>query len=179
MFENVYLMDSKRYSKWTVPKFYMLPIFYIYIVVFILAAVGFYVFTKISPNNRFMTLSVVLMFISVYRGIPHKWMVSNKQYRLMKQKYFNNMPWTCKVVVNSHSIELYINDKSNNTVFWNDIKKFVEAKSYFTLGTGNGREGVQLDKESFTIGDAESFKEYMKKEHPDIACEWEVPAFDK
>lgn len=181
MFENEYTMDSKRYCKWMVPICYKLPIFYVWLGVFIVSTIGLIYFKthEMVNANRWITVAVFLMFISFYRAIPRRWMVANKQYRLMKQKYFNDKDWQCKNVITNRYIELYLNGKQNNTVGWDEIKEFREAKTYFNLSTGNGREGVMLDKECFTKGNVVDFKEYMKREHSDIPYKQEEPAYNK
>ena len=45
---------------------------------------------------------------------------------------------------------LYINNKINNHVNWEDLTKFEEAKTYYKLTSKDQIEGVMLDKDSFT-----------------------------
>lgn len=179
MFVNEYIMDHKRYEKWTVPKFYLLPIFYVYIVVFIVSSIGLWLFTKNGIAVRWRTLALVLMFLSIYRGIFVNWMRSNKMYRLMKQKYYGDKCWKCRVEIDDRSILLYINDKLNNEVQWNIIKKCCNAKSFIALRTEKFGEAVMLDKSSFIKGDADSFLKYMETHHKDIPIVEEDPKFNR
>ena len=57
--------------------------------------------------------------------------------------------------------------------------KLEEAKTYLKLTSKDGIEGVMLDKESFTEGTSDSFIQWMKKKHPEIACTPIAPAFNK
>lgn len=179
MFENQYVMDSKKYEKYMVPKFYLLPIFYIYMAILVVSIIGLIYFEKHDVGTRWKTVAVFLIFIAIFRGIFRKWMVANKQYRLLKQKAFGDKPWECRTVIGNHYIELFLNGKQNNTVGWDEIKEFREAKSYFNLSTGNGRDGVMLEKDSFTKGTAAEFIEYMKREHNSIPYRPEDAPFDR
>ena len=85
----------------------------------------------------------------------------------------------CKVVVGGKNISLYINGKINNKVEWEDIQKYEEAKSYYKLTTGENNEGVLLDKQCFTQGDVEVFKQWMIEQHPEIEYGWIHPMYDK
>ena len=84
--------------------------------------------------------------------------------------------WDCKVVV-GNTIRLFTNGEPNNEVFWKQVTKCVEAKSYFDLSVDN--DFVRLDKNGFTKGDADSFKAWVQAEHPEIPWEKELPEFDK
>lgn len=179
MFENEYVMDHKRYEKWTVPKFWCVPFFYIWMVVFVISLFGIWYFTKTGTSSKWVSLAALMAFVSIYRAIPRRWMAQNKQYRVLSQQYFNEKPWTCKICINNHYIEQYLNGKQDSTIGWDQIKKLIEGKSHFLLATGNGREGVMLDKDSFTKGDPESFKAYIAKDHPTIVLEKEIAAYDK
>ena len=92
---------------------------------------------------------------------------------------FNEKDWLCKVIVRDKDISLHINGKLNNRVEWSDIKKLEEAKTYFKLTSPDGVEGVMLDKECFTEGNADSFKEWMSNVHPEIEQVPIAPAFNK
>lgn len=179
MFENEYVMDHKRYEKWTVPKFWCVPLFYVWMVVFFISIFGIWYFTKNNVSKRWVSLAALMAFVSIYRAIPRRWMAQNKQYRVTAQQYFNEKPWTCRIVISNNYIEQYLNGKLDNTIGWDQIKKYIEGKSHILLGTGNGREGIMLDKDSFTKGKAEDLKIYVRNQHPTIIFEKEVPAYDK
>lgn len=74
---------------------------------------------------------------------------------------------------------MYINGKINNKVAWSDIEKFEEARSYYKLAVADSNEGVILDKECFTKGDADSFKQWMRDSHPEVVYGSIESAFDK
>lgn len=179
MFINEYIMDHRRYEKWTVPKFYMLPIFYVYILVFIISAIGYWSFTKYGIAARWKTLAIVLMFIAVYRGVFVNWLKANKVYRLMKDKYYGGKCWKCRVEVDDKSILLYVNDTFNNEVRWNVIQKCCVAKSYIALRTEKFGEAVMLDNMSYIKGDVASFLDYMKTHHHDIPIIEEDPKYNR
>lgn len=179
MFENEYIMDAKRFSKWTVPKFWCLPIFYIDLFIVVAGIVGLWYFSNIVASNRWRTLSIFLIFIGIYRGFLFRWMISNKQYRVMKDKYFDNKPWKVTIYVNKNSVEQSLNGKFNSKTEWEKFKYLVEAKSFFTLKLEDGDKGMKLDKDSFTKGDAESFKDYVLSEQKHIIYQKEAPMFDK
>lgn len=179
MFTNEYVMTRKRYDKWATPKFWRLPSFYVYLVIFIVGVFGIIYFDRADAPTRWQTLGVFLTFISVYRGVLFKWMHADKTFRLTRQKYFNEKDWTCKVIVGEKNISLYINGKLNNKVEWSEIKKLEEAKSYFKLTSQDNIEGVMLDKDSFTEGDPDSFKQWMLDTFPEIKQGPIAPAFDK
>jgi len=106
-------------------------------------------------------------------------MHADKTFRVMRTQYFNDKDWTCKVMIREKDISLYINNKINNHVNWEDLTKFEEAKTYYKLTSKDQIEGVMLDKESFTKGDSESFKQWMLEQHPEIEYGPIDPAFDK
>lgn len=179
MFVNEYVMTRKRYDKWATPKFWKLRTFYMWIAIFVAGVFGWFYFDQADVSPRWKTLGVFLGFVAVYRGVFFRWLHADKTFRLTRQKYFNEKNWTCKVILGEKNISLYINGKSNNKVEWSEIKKFEEAKTYFKLTSEDGIEGVMLDKESFVEGDADSFRQWMKDYHPEIAHEPIAPAFNK
>ena len=165
-------MDSKRYTKWVVPKLYALPISYVYLFIFILGIVGYWYFTKFYAGDfsRWKNVCILLVIIAVYRGLCFKWMHANKQYRLMKQQMFNDKPWECEIVVDDRSIKLNLNGKQNETYNWEHVKEIRDAKSFIRIvvesfGT---EQNVMLDKDSFTKGNTDEFFKYLKIHHPDI-----------
>ena len=179
MFVNEYVMDRRRYDKWATPKFWKLPIFYVYSVIFIAGVFGWIYFDKVDAPARWQTVGAFLTFVAVYRGILFNWMHADKTFRVTRQRYFNGKDWSCKVIVGEKNISLYINGKINNKVEWSEIKKFEEAKSYFKLSANEGNEGVMIDKACFTEGDAESFKKWMLDKHPETPYHPIAPPFDK
>ncbi len=179
MFVNEYIMDRRRFDKWATPKFWKLPVFYVYCVIFIAGVFGWIYFDKVNASMRWQSIGAFLTFVAVYRGVFFRWMHADKTFRLTRQKYFNDKNWTCKVIVGDKKISLYINGKLNNTVEWKDILKFEEAKSYFKLTTNEYNEGVMLDKSCFTEGNADSFRQWMLDNHPDIPFGPIAPMFDK
>ena len=179
MFVNEYVMDRRRYDKWATPKFWKLPIFYVYCVIFVAGAFGWIYFQKADAPMRWQTVGAFLTFVAVYRGVFFKWMHADKTFRLTRETYFVGKNWTCKVIVGEKNISLYINGKVNNKVEWEQIRKFEDAKTYFKLTAQEGNEGVMLDKSCFTEGDADSFRQWMLDNHPDIEYGPIAPAFDK
>ena len=117
----------------------------------------------------------MLMLISVYRSVLFRPMLAGKQFKLMRVQKGKKF-WNCKVVV-GNTIRLYEDGEFSNEVFFKQVKKFVEAKSYFDLAVDN--DFVRLDKAGFTKGTPEEFKEWMLKEHPEIPYEKEKKEFDR
>ena len=179
MFINEYIINRRRYDKWATPKFWKLPIFYVYCVIFVAGAFGWIYFQKADAPMRWQTVGAFLTFVAVYRGVFFKWMHADKTFRLTRETYFGGKNWTCKVIVGEKNISLYINGKVNNKVEWEQIRKFEDAKTYFKLTAQEGNEGVMLDKSCFTEGDADSFRQWMLDNHPDIEYGPIAPAFDK
>ena len=106
-------------------------------------------------------------------------MHADKTFRVTRTQYFNDKDWTCKVMIREKDIALFINNKINNHVNWEDLTKFEEAKTYYKLTSKDQIEGVMLDKDSFTEGDSSSFKQWMLEQHPEIEYGPIDPAFDK
>lgn len=179
MFENEYIMDAKRYAKWTVPKFWCLPIFYLDLLIIVVGIIGTWYFSNIMVSNRWRTLSIFLIFIGIYRGFFFRWMASNKQYRVMKDKYFDNKPWKVTIYVNKNSVEQNLNGKFNSKTEWSKFKYLIEAKTSFTLQLDDNENGMKLDKDSFTKGDSESFKNYILTEQKHIIYKKESEMLDK
>lgn len=179
MFVNEYVMTRKRYDKWATPKFWKLPIFYLYLAIFIAGVFGWIYFDRVDAPARWQTIGAFLTFVAVYRGVFFQWMHADKTFRLTRQQYFGGKDWACKVILGEKNISLYINGKLNNKVEWSEIKKLEEAKTYIKLAADVGNEGVMLDKDSFTEGDSESFKQWMHETHPQIEQGPIAPAFDK
>ncbi|MCI9025963.1 MAG: hypothetical protein HFG92_16365 [Dorea sp.] len=179
MFVNEYVMDRRRYDKWATPKFWRLPIFYVYCLIFVAGVFGWIYFDKADAPARWQTIGAFLTFVAVYRGVFFNWMHADKTFRVTRQTYFNGQNWTCKVIVGEKNISLYINGKINNKVEWTEIKKFEEAKSYFKLSTEVNNEGVMIDKSSFIEGDSDSFRQWMLDKHPEIGYGSVAPPLNK
>ena len=56
-------------------------------------------------------------------------MHADKTFRVTRAQYFNGKDWTCKVMIREKDIALFINNKINNHVNWEDLTKFEEAKT--------------------------------------------------
>lgn len=179
MFVNEYVMNRKRFDRWTTPKFWKVtPGFYIYLGLFIAGIFGWIYFDIVDAPRRWQTVGAFLTFVAVYRGVFFQWMRADKMFRVTRQKYFGEKDWTCKVKVDDNKVYLYINGKFNNSVEWKDVVKFEEAKTYFRLGTDEFREGVMLDKESFIKGDCDSFKQWVLDRHPEVPYGPVAPMWD-
>ncbi len=175
MFENQYVMDIKRYRRWTAPTFYKVKSFWPWMVILAIGLYGAIFFSNEETKLNWESLGYMLVLVSVYRAVFFRYMLAGKQFKMMRVQ--NGMKqWDCKVIV-GNTIRLFTNDQPNNEVFWKQVTKCVEAKSYFDLSVDN--DFVRLDKNCFTKGDAESFKAWMLQEHPEIPWEKEKPEFDK
>ncbi len=175
MFENEYKMDIRRYQRWTTPIFYKVASFWPWLFIFVLSSVGAFIFYKNDLSIRWKSLALMLMLISVYRSILFRPMLAGKQFKLMRVQKGKKF-WNCKVVV-GNTIRLYEDGEFSNEIFFKQVKKFVEARSYFDLAVDN--DFVRLDKAGFTKGTPEEFREWMLKEHPEIPYEKEKKEFDK
>ena len=69
MFVNEYVMDRRRYDKWATPKFWRLPIFYVYCLIFVAGVFGWIYFDKADAPARWQTIGAFLTFVAVYRGV--------------------------------------------------------------------------------------------------------------
>lgn len=175
MFENQYTMDIKRYRRWTAPVFYKVKSFWPWMVILAIGLVGAIFFRNEDTKFNWESLGYMLVLISVYRAVFFRYMLAGKQFKMMRVQ--NGVKeWQCKVCV-GNTIRLFTNGEMNNEVFWKQVEKFVEAKSYFDLKVDN--DFVRLDKNCFTKGDADSFKAWMQAEHGDIPYEWELKEFDR
>ena len=179
MFVNEYVMTRKRYDKWAVPKF--LEASHLLRILCNLCSRNFRL-DLFSSCRRFAQMAVCWCYAflySLYRGVFFKWMHADKTFRVTRTQYFNDKDWTCKVMIREKDIALFINNKINNHVNWEDLTKFEEAKTYYKLTSKDQIEGVMLDKDSFTEGDSSSFKQWMLEQHPEIEYGPIDPAFDK
>ena len=52
MFVNEYVMTRKRYDKWAAPKFWKLPIFYVYCIIFAAGTFGWIYFHHVGASLR-------------------------------------------------------------------------------------------------------------------------------
>ena len=152
MFENEYKMDIRRYQRWTTPIFYKVLSFWPWLFIFLLSTVGAIIFYKNDLPMRWKSLALMLMLISVYRSVLFRPMLAGKQFKLMRVQK-GKKSWDCKVVV-GNTIRLFEDGEFSNEVFFKQVKKFVEAKSYFDLAVDNDfvrlpyTEGVKILEES-------------------------------
>lgn len=178
MFVNEYEMTRKRFLLWSVPKFYRIAYFYIWGAVFVFSAVAWFYFAHHDVAVRWETLAAFMCLISFYRGVAFRYMAVDKQYRLTKENMYKDVPWMCKVEVNDGGIRVSANGKLQAYVKWDRIEAFNEAESFYDLKVKDGDQ-ARLDKESFTKGDAEGLKKYMKEKHPDIPWGIVPPAYNR
>ena len=167
MFVNEYEMTRKRFLLWSVPKFYKLPIFYIWAAVFVFSAVAWAYFANHDVEVRWETLAAFMCLISLYRGVAFRYMAVDKQYRLTKENMYKDVAWMCKVEVNDGGIRVSANGKLQAYVKWDRIEAFNEAESFLDLKVKEGDQ-ARLDKNGFTKGTVEEFKKYMAEKHPEI-----------
>lgn len=179
MFVNEYRMDRKRYDRWAAPKCWRLPTFYLYCLIFAAGVFGWIYFDRADVPAKWKTIGAFLTFVAVYRGVFFHWMQADKMFRLMRSRCFDGKDWLCKVVIGNNNIALYINGKINHRVEWKEIQRFEEAKSYYKLATAERQDGVVLDKQCFTKGDAVKFKHWMTEQHPEIKYGRIHPAYDR
>jgi hypothetical protein len=169
-FGNEYEMTRKRYDMWSVPICYYTPVFWIYVVIFAVSTFALIYFKQHGVAMKWETLAAFMMFIAVYRGIAFKWMATDKQYRLTKMQVFKDKAWKCKIEVNDGGVKVMANGKTMTHLKWTQVNEFQEGKTFYdlTCTTSLGEDKARLDKNSFTKGDAESFKKYMLEQHADI-----------
>lgn len=55
MFVNEYVMDRKHYDKWATPKFWKLPLFYVYCFIFVVGVFGWFYFDRAGLDVTFDT----------------------------------------------------------------------------------------------------------------------------
>ena len=60
MFVNEYVMTRKRYDKWAAPKFWRLPIFYVYCVIFASGTFGWIYFHHVGASLRWQSVGATL-----------------------------------------------------------------------------------------------------------------------
>lgn len=169
MFVNEYEMTRKRFLLWSTPKFYKLPIFYIWAAVFVFSGVAWYYFAHHGVAVRWKTLAAFMMLIAFYRGVAFRYMAVDKQFRLTKENMYKDVPWMCKVEVNDGGIRVSANGKLQAYVKWDRIEGFYEADSFLDLKVKEGDQ-ARMDKACFTKGSEAEFKKYMAEKHPDIPC---------
>ena len=80
MFVNEYVMTRKRYDKWAAPKFWRLPIFYVYCIIFAAGTFGWIYFHHVGASLRWQSVGATLSFIAIYRGVFFKWMHADKTF---------------------------------------------------------------------------------------------------
>ena len=165
-FVNEYEMDMKRYVNWSTPVLWRVPIFYIYMAVMLVSIYAWWYFAQHDVAMRWQTLAAFMALICFYRGALYGKMAANKHYRITEEDHFKDGHWMCKVEVGDAGVRVSANGKMNSYVKWDRVTSFQEAKSFYDLKVGS--EQARLDKNSFTKGDAESFKAYMLEKHADI-----------
>lgn len=175
MFENEYVMDIKRYQRWTAPIVYKAKGFWFWMFIAALGTFGTIYFNIHDVEMRWQSLAMILVLIGVYRGIFFRWMLAGKQFKLMRA-HSGMKKWDSKIIV-GNTIRIFINGEPNNEIFWKQVELFVEAKSYFDLKVDN--DFTRLDKACFTKGTPEQFKAWMFTEHSDIPYSREKPEFDR
>lgn len=173
MIENEYVMTRDRYIKWTMPKFYALPIFYIYVVIFMLSILGLWYFIKHDATRQTILLFVFISFAVFYLAIFHKWVNAISQYKVLLKKAFNGNAWKQKIVINNDNIELYVNDELTNKVKWTDIKKVTIAKSSISLKRTLESDKITFFNDSYNKGTSESLITFIKEKYSKIPIESE------
>lgn len=180
MFINEYEITWKKYIKWVVPKFYMLWTFYIYLLIIIVAIFSLRFFDYYGIGFRWKTLAIFMIFIAIYRSIFFKYLHAIKQFKIMKmQQFMHGEKWICKIIIDDKFITLYLNDKQNNQITFDKIKKISISKSFIALKTENENEKIMLDKKSFIKGNAEDFINDMKIKHSNILIEKENNKYNR
>lgn len=179
MYVNEYEMTWQKYVKWTVPKFYTLPIFYVYMFILIVSIVSLKYFDIFNIETRWKTLAAFLIFIAIYRGIFFKYLRAIKQFVAIKDKQFGKDKWMCKTEILDDVIVLYLNNRENNRVSFDKIKKVSIAKTYIALKSENEFEKIIIDKNSFTKGNAEDFINDLKLKHKKLIFENENIKYDR
>ncbi len=167
VFKNEYRMTRKRYVKWATPVFWKLPVFYILMVLLVFGIFCWWYFAKHNVEQRWETLAAFIVLITLYRGFLYRPLAADKQFRITRQKKYNDEDWDVAIIVNDKGIKYKTNNRVESYVKWDDIVAFKEATSFYDLVDTLGQQ-ARLDKECFTEGDAESFKLYMETQHPDI-----------
>ena len=178
MFVNEYEMTRKRFLQWSTPNLFKLPITYIWMVVVLLSAFAWWYFAKMGVEMRWQTLAAFMVLIALYRGFFFRYMAVDKQYRLTKMNMYKDVAWMCKVEVTEGGIRVSANGKLQAYVKWDRIESFNEANSFYDLKVKEGDQ-ARLDKNSFTKGDAEGLKQFMKEKHPEIPWDVVPPAYNK
>ena len=166
-FKNEYHMSRRRYIHWTTPVFYRDIAFWVFSGIFVFALAALMYFNQVGAPGRWKTLAMFMMVLSVYRVVFYKVLATDKHYRLLRQQKFNDKDWTVEIIVDDKGVKYKTNGRNASYVKWADIVSFQEAKSFFDLNDSLTQQ-ARLDKECFTKGDADSFREYMLKEHPEI-----------
>lgn len=178
-FVNEYEMTRKRFSKWSTPNIFRISLTYVWIVVGLVSAFAWIYFAKNDTEIRWQTLAAFMVLIAIYRGFLFRHMAVDKTYRLTKANTYKGEPWMCKVEINDGGIRVSANGTMSAYVKWDRVSSFQEAKTFLDLKVDGDENQARLDKESFTEGDVESFKQYMREKHSDIPYKEVEPAWNK
>lgn len=169
MIENECVMTRDRFVRWTVPKFYALPIFYIYICIIVSDVLGFWYYIKHGGDSKQLILLFFLIAICfLYLAFFHKWIVAISQYKELYRK-LGNKKWTQKVIINKESIELYVNDDLTNKLSWSEIKKVAIAKSFIALKRNIESEKIIIFDDSYKTGTKESLLTFIKGNYKNLS----------
>lgn len=178
-FVNEYEMTRERFVKWSTANLLKQPIFYVFAAMFAVSIFAWVYFAQHGAAQRWETLAAFMALISLYRGVLYGPMAASKSYKLTMEHTYKNEPWMCKVEVSDGGIRVSANGKMHAYVKWERVSSFMEAKSWFDIKVDGDSNQARLAKEAFTLGDAESFKEWMLKEHPEIPYKEVDPAWNK
>lgn len=179
MIENECTVTRERYVMWTMPKFYFLPIFYIYLCIFIFSIFAVSHLVKIGADKKWILLFGFLALAVFYLAIFHKWVTAISQYKVLLKKAFNGTPWKQKVIVDNDSIKLYINDELSNTVAWDKIKSVAIAKSFVALKHGSESEKIIIFDDSYIKGSKNELLSYIKSIYKELPIIKERLRYDK
>jgi len=178
-FVNEYEMTRERFVKWSTSKLSRQPIFYVLMGMLAISIFAWIYFAQHDAPQRWETLAAFIALISLYRGVFYGPMAASKSYKLTIEHTYHNEPWMCKIEVAEGGIRVSANGKMHSYIKWERVSSFQEAKSFFDIKVDGDTNQARLDKESFTLGDAESFKEWMLKEHPEVPYREVDPAWNK
>ena len=173
MIVNEYKMTRERFIKWTMPKFYALPIFYIYVCIFIGAILGLWYFIKHNGTKQMILLCIFIAVAIFYLAVFHKWVTAISQYKLLYKKAFKCNCWTQRVEADKDSIKLFVNNELTNTVKWSDIKKVAVAKSSVSLRNNIESDKITLFDDSYVKGSKDEFLSLIKSNFANLPIEKE------
>lgn len=175
MFENHYIMNAKLYRRWVTPVFYKTKFFWVMVMLFLSGAVGTAVFYSIDATDKWKSLSLLLMFSGIYRGVFFDWISADRQFKIIAARS-GKKEWDCRIVI-GNTIRMFMDGKLDNEVYFGQIKALTEAKSYFDLATE--KDSLRLDKAGFTKGSPDEFREWVLATYPEIEYKTAEKQFDK